>query len=969
MLRLRERLAHVEPVLTLLGAREARTWLRRIDETLDALSGDAPVGAAERLRLAESLIRLDRALDAAASPDGATESEADDADSATRLALEEAVSSCLAEARRRLLLVGESLDGPRLVGRTGDAELELIERALGVLALPDVGPLLRGLRAANARIDGGAPPAVRETLATLIASLEFYLGCVLNADTGADANSRRLLHDAEESLARLEERLPPLSVHAGAVRHDAARSDGRPEAAPSAALAALVRSEPGGRDTDRTPWPDAVERVPPEARDIADPAADAHGGGREAYPENGPESEGRGNEGGGSGDRERGGRDEGERDEGERDGARGEPTAAALACMDRIGEALAGHRDGGVPVASLRGPFDGLADIAARGGIDGMRELATAAARLLDRAAFARGGDRATLSVDELALLEEAHAVLPQLIEQVHGSSEEVRGLDTLVQDLRGMEPSAPDAGRPNEGGAAASGADEPARPFGDDLCDDDSLDDSGLALTLDNTLQQVFHRECATHIDTLEQALERARRPDGAERLPSDAMLRALHTLSGSAQTVDAHHIVAVVQPLQRVALARQRSDVPFDAAETAYVGELVGVLRARLDALESGAPVDPSVPAVEGRLEAFVAAALGVGRDGARGTGAFERRSLDAVFDEEARELLTRLNRALADERDAASGSDRALGHLHTLKGSARMAGRHALAERAHALEGRVQGMPSGEARRRALIAGRRELQSLLLDTMPREAPSGAPVDGDAPGDAPSVGADSGEGSRVPAPTADPDASGATPAVARQAGTRAAAGGEGVGRDTASVPAATFENLLTLATDVTVSQARLSDDIARVREICRDLESAAGRWRRLPHEAPLLESPAAREMLADLETARRGLNDALRLADVEQQHASRAASSLQQTLIRTRLVRVESLRERLAQAVEDAVAASDGRRGSSSRAGTSRSTARSAASSARPWSTSSGTPSCTASRRPEPAGRPARTRSAPSA
>ena len=163
-------------------------------------------------------------------------------------------------------------------------------------------------------------------------------------------------------------------------------------------------------------------------------------------------------------------------------------------------------------------------------------------------------------------------------------------------------------------------------------------------------------------------------------------------------------------------------------------------------------------------------------------------------------------------------------------------------------------------------------------------------------------------------PPPTADPDASGATPAVARQAGTRAAAGGEGVGRDTASVPAATFENLLTLATDVTVSQARLSDDIARVREICRDLESAAGRWRHLPHEAPLLESPAAREMLADLETARRGLNDALRLADVEQQHASRAASSLQQTLIRTRLVRVESLRERLAQAVEDAAAASDG-------------------------------------------------------
>ena len=248
--------------------------------------------------------------------------------------------------------------------------------------------------------------------------------------------------------------------------------------------------------------------------------------------------------------------------------------------------------------------------------------------------------------------------------------------------------------------------------------------------------------------------------------------------------------------------------------------------------------------------------------------------------------------------------------------------MAGRHALAERAHALEGLVQGMPGSEARRRALIAGRRELQSLLLDTMPRDAPPGAPVDdgayGDAHGDVPSsAGAGSDGETRGSAPTGGPGASGATAAVARGAGPGAGEGaGPGTGgveRDTASVPAATFENLLTLATDVTVSQARLSDDIARVREICRDLESAAGRWRRLPHEAPLLESPAAREMLADLETARRGLNDALRLADVEQQHASRAASSLQQTLIRTRLVRVESLRERLAQAVEDAVAASD--------------------------------------------------------
>ena len=463
-------------------------------------------------------------------------------------------------------------------------------------------------------------------------------------------------------------------------------------------------------------------------------------------------------------------------------------------------------------------------------------------------------------------------------------------------------------------------------------------------------------------HIDTLEQAVAIARRAAGGEgRLPSDAMLRALHTLSGSAQTVDARDIVAVVQPLQRVALARQRVDVAFDEAETRYVGELVEVLRARLEALESGAPVDPSVHAVEAALPGFVERAQAV-RGGERRARADER-SLEQVFDEEARELLARLQRAIAPESDAATGTDRALGHLHTLKGSARMAGRTALAERAHALEGLVQGMPGAEARRRALSAGRRELQTLLLDTASRPtsrpAPSTPParaVPDEASGRDPGAGA-SGRpsGEAVPEPPPEPPpgrlpapplaAPGAQPGTASAAPLAGASGGaagidstdridtvdasdaiaeeaaaehgerlaaaRNAAHDAASVPAATFESLLTLATDVTVSQARLSDDIARVREVCRDLESAAGRWRRLPHEAPLLESPAAREMLADLDTARRGLSDALRLADVEQQHASRAASTLQQTLIRTRLVRVEDLRERLDEAVRDAAAA----------------------------------------------------------
>ena len=846
VLRLRERLAQMEPVLTLLGAREARSWLRRITESLEALSDGssasavpgaaAPVGNAERLMLAESLIRLDRALDESGgagvggASTGNIPSPFDGArDSARDALVDEAVTRCLEEARRRLASIGESLDAPRLVGSpAGDAELLMVERALSLLAVVEIGPLLRGLRAVNPRIEAASPPGVRDTLATLLASLDFYLGCALRP--GEDDASRRLLRDAEEALARLEERLPPAkptSPPPERVPSSSAASvpsAGAPRPASSTARAAAIAREVLSREASPRPEPARPTAPDPSPADANDGTAALESG----------ES--------------------------------GVLAREALACMDAIAELLLEVGEDGVPAEPLRRAFDALAGIQGSGRADGMRDLAAASASLLTRIVETRGGDT-RLREAELALVEEAHGVLPQLIERLHGASERIRGFDELLAELR--EASAePVAGPARAAMEARSGEDA------------DDVDES-TAIALDSTLQAVFRRECATHIDTLERAVRAALLTfddpldaDATEReearLPSEALLRALHTLSGSAQTVEARDIVAIVQPLQRVALTRQRADLSFDEGETRYVAELVEVLRARLDALENGEPVDAAVRDVETRLTAFVERALqergGERRGGVRYEASPPLPGLDDVFDEEARELLVRMQRAIASDEPVETATDRALGHLHTLKGSARMAGRDAVAERAHALEGEVQALRDGESRRRALASGRRDLQLLLLDDSPRPPSSGEQ----------------------------------RPAHAEAVGTDA-------------MPAATFDSLLTLATDITVSQARLSDDIARMREACRDLESAAGRWRRLPHEASpqearLLETPAAREMLADLDAARRDLGDALRLTDVEQQHASRAASALQQMLVRTRLVRVEELRARLAETVHDA-------------------------------------------------------------
>ena len=115
-------------------------------------------------------------------------------------------------------------------------------------------------------------------------------------------------------------------------------------------------------------------------------------------------------------------------------------------------------------------------------------------------------------------------------------------------------------------------------------------------------------------------------------------------------------------------------------------------------------------------------------------------------------------------------------------------------------------------------------------------------------------------------------------------------------------------FEGLLDLATDVTVNQARLNHELGSLREVCQDIETTAARWRALPTPEQLRHTPAMDEILADLDAAHESMRLALYRAEREQQHSSRAAASLQQGLIRTRLVRIDAIEERLAQAIRDA-------------------------------------------------------------
>ena len=239
---------------------------------------------------------------------------------------------------------------------------------------------------------------------------------------------------------------------------------------------------------------------------------------------------------------------------------------------------------------------------------------------------------------------------------------------------------------------------------------------------------------------------------------------MRALHTLTGSAQTVNAQAIVAVVQPLQKAALAKQRDAEIFDRLQCEYIGELVTVLRHRLDAMENGTPIGAAIVAVESRLQSFVQQAIaskadsssnaadntpGIASNTATGTAsgtasgntsgntsldAMVSPGLAAVFEQEARDLITamRLDAALLDHTvNSIDARNRLLSNLHTLKGSARMAGQSTLADKAHIMEAQLQDGDIAMRSRAIAEQGVGELQQILSMQVPVDAKPLAPDD----------------------------------------------------------------------------------------------------------------------------------------------------------------------------------------------------------------------------------------------
>ncbi len=532
---------------------------------------------------------------------------------------------------------------------------------------------------------------------------------------------------------------------------------------------------------------------------------------------------------------------------------------------------------------------------------------------------------------DARDLVHETLAVVPQMLHAEPSVAESVRGLDKLQQRLRLT-------------GIVADSGTQPEEQVGQVASEVFELNDD----SLDNTLQNVFARECATHINTLRNAITVARADIPLAKLPSEEMLRALHTLSGCAQTVDATDIVSIVQPLQKTALTLQRSAKDYTDAETDFIERLTDAMDARLQSFQHQEPVDQSILAIESELPDFVEVILARSKP-LSGDSEGDRpvpnkvsswliaksnrvepseAGLSSIFRAEADDLMLRLRthtsvllqadskaESKPSNEELAAARDGALKVLHTIKGSARMAGNHAMADAAHDLESDVtrlnESVEFGETIRQRLPhlqatidpatnfsvdedTDAAELEASTDETLAIEYDTTsvvpfAPFDND---------------SRVNHsndPSMDQQPKG-TDTTLSQPATHSAS-------ETLPVAEATLDALLNTGSTLVSRQASVDDRIKQLRDHIRDIQASADRLQRLASNNPAFDSVASRELVADIQVARRQLERSVQ----ELQHvhglASHAGTAVHRALVQARLQTVDSLLPRLEATLSDAL------------------------------------------------------------
>ena len=317
----------------------------------------------------------------------------------------------------------------------------------------------------------------------------------------------------------------------------------------------------------------------------------------------------------------------------------------------------------------------------------------------------------------------------------------------------------------------------------------------------------EIYFKEAAAHVATLKRECAAWREKPGGEATPE--FMRAAHTLASSSRTTGFADIAGVAAALEQWVPLASRTVEPRDAAAIseciATLASMVGAA-GRGEARQGGAEAAGALQALKDRLQVPPRPK--------------EKRAvrddIDAdllpVFLEEARELLPQAGSDLRDwkaapqDRNAADAVKRA---LHTLKGSARMAGAIRLGELTHLMESRIEyALEAGELTGELFedLEAKMDRLSLDLEKLGQGAAASIPAAAEqaAQGAAPTQ----------PAPAGQPAATLAPAAMLR-------------------VNADRLDRLITEAGEAAIARSRIEAELRQVKQALGDLSESVARLR----------------------------------------------------------------------------------------------------------------------------------------
>ena len=218
-----------------------------------------------------------------------------------------------------------------------------------------------------------------------------------------------------------------------------------------------------------------------------------------------------------------------------------------------------------------------------------------------------------------------------------------------------------------------------------------------------ESTLDEIFKKETAAHLDNVQQFIQEFEQQE--HRLVNEPLMRALHTLHGSARMAEATHIAALSEALDRY--FRTLHDSEQHISEAA-----IEALRQGAEALTdmSAHSADSNYqPANFTQLLERISELHKIAKSAqtVKESGSFSLHDeqadaeLVSIFKEEAAEILAHIDNALIrwhSAKEDLSIVDEVQRALHTLKGGARMANIKPVADLSHQLESVLEQVSEG-------------------------------------------------------------------------------------------------------------------------------------------------------------------------------------------------------------------------------------------------------------------------------